>query len=363
MSKTGKWTAAEDRILKAQYSKKGAAFVAGKLNRKKSSVFYRARKLGLTNKQPRKYNPYSPQEIMFLKKYYPLKGGRFVAEKIGRSRLSVKTKARHLRIERRSQINWTGAEIEYLKKWYFKKKPSEIARRLKRSTPAVVTRARMIGLINRKTQTWTKYEEHFLLNNYKKMSYKEISKHLKRGYLSVMKKANHMRLKKLNRKSWTPKEKRLVSRYYNKWSISKLAAKLNRTKNSIRKQAAAKNLTKGNPPVYTDREIQFIKDNYLKMTNIKIGEKLNRPANGIAAIAKRLKLSGNPVKKKLWARFPKSTGKPYTKEEIEFIKKNYLKLSNKQIAEKLKRTDGAIQCKASKLGLTGNPVKMSLRGK
>lgn len=42
--------------------------------------------------------------------------------------------------------------------------------------------------------------------------------------------------------------------------------------------------------------------------------------------------------------------KEWTKEEIDFLKNNYLKMTNKEIGEKINRTTHAVQIKLSKLG-------------
>ncbi|MDP2364383.1 MAG: hypothetical protein Q8M94_11530, partial [Ignavibacteria bacterium] len=139
------WTDEENQFIKQYYSTKGCIYVASKLGKTRSSVYRRAAKLGLkvaVNVAP---HAYSPQEIIFIKKYYPLNGSKYVAQKLGRSPSSIHRKAWLLRIERNSLLEWSTKEIEYLKKWYKKKRPSVIARRLKRSTGAVLTRARMLG--------------------------------------------------------------------------------------------------------------------------------------------------------------------------------------------------------------------------
>ncbi len=120
------WNEEEINFLKKFYPTKGSKFVAEELKRTRAAVYLQARKLGQKSKLLYNHH-YTPQEIIFIKKYYPLKGSRYVALKLGRSQDSIRTKARSLRVERSSLLLWNEKEIAYLKKWYGKKHPSEIA--------------------------------------------------------------------------------------------------------------------------------------------------------------------------------------------------------------------------------------------
>lgn len=407
------WTDDENLFLKKYYSTKGCIYVANKLEKTRSSVYKRAAKLGLkvaVNVAP---HAYSPLEITFLKTNYPLNGSKYVAQKLGRSPSSVKRKAWLLRIERKSFLDWSTEEIEYLKKWYKKKRPSVIARRLKRSTGAVLVRARMLGLFKKFMRKWTNDEEHYLIKNFRSMTYKQMGKHLNRTERSVQGKINKMKMIKVIERNWTTQEKRLLTRFYGKKLVTEIAIRLNRTPGSITGRAEFQKLRKKGPPdytekennyirknylkmtndqiaiklkrtksgiatkgiklglggtdekmqlvlkgrkdLYTEKEKEFIRNNYLKMTNIEIAKKLNRPVLGINDIAAGLGLSGMPGKRQLWIRGNIKTH--YTADQKKFIQKNYLKMTNEQIAKKLKKSSSGIAKMISILGLSGHPKR------
>jgi hypothetical protein len=303
MQKGKPWTVKEIQFLKKFYPTKGGKYVADKLERTLSAVYRQAQKLGQKSVKYHHSGYYSPREIIFLKKNYPLKGSKYVAEKLGRSPSSIKDKARKLRVERKSLLKWSKEEIEYLRKWYYKKHPLKIARHLRRTTPAVVTRARMLGILNREVRKWNNEEELFLIKNFRKMTYKQIGKHLNRTECSVGHKAmNMLTMRKIKSRKWETKEKRLLSRLYGKIPVAKLAKRLGRTVDSVLHRARVQKKAAKGSPIYNKEEINFIRDNYLIMTNAKIAQELSRTTYGILLKARRLGITGNPIKRNLWSR-------------------------------------------------------------
>jgi hypothetical protein len=349
------WTDRENQFLKKFYPTNGSKYVANKLGRTRSSVSHQAARLGLSGTGYLPFRPYSPQEIIFIKKNYPLRGAEYVAQKLGRSPSSIYVKANNLRVERKSIYSWSEYDINYLKKWYNKKRPSQIARYLGRTTGAVVSQASILGLSAYKIQRWSKYEEDFLIKNFSRMTYKLIAKHLNRTRPSVQEKCVRLKLKKRNLRRWKPQEKRLLSRLYGKIARAELASRLNRTLPSVAGYAMFKKKTKKHAPPFTEKEKKFILKNYFKMTNGQIAQKLNRSYMAIFRMAARLGLKANQEKMNLR---PEGFAPPFTNKEKEFIRKNYLKMTNKELAEKLKsRSKDGIRKYAKKLGLTGKPQK------
>lgn len=355
MEKKRFWTGEDVKFLKKFYPTKGSKYVADALGRTLPSVRHHAQRLGLSAIGSLPFRYYSPKEIIFIKKHYPLKGAEYVAQKLGRSPSSIYFKANKLRVERQNIYSWSEYDINYLKKWYNKKRPSQIARHLGRTTSAVVSRASVLGLASYKIQRWTKYEEEFLIKNFRRITYKQIALHLKRSRPSVQAKCVRLKLKKRKLRRWKPQEKRLLSRLYGKIPRSELAARLNRTVPSVGGYAKFKNKTKQYSPDFTEKEKKFILKNYLKMTNRQLAERLNRTYGNIFLITRKLGLTNNPEKMKLR---PEGYAPYFTESEKEFIRMNYLKMTNKEIAKKLKRksVDG-IRKYAKKIGLSGNPEK------
>jgi hypothetical protein len=355
MKKNRLWTNKEDLFLKKFYPTKGSKYVADLLGRTKYAVHRHALKLGIRKAGNMSFRPYSPQEIIFIKKHYPLKGAEYVAQKLGRSASSISVKAWSLRVERKSLLMWSEDEIKYLKKWYKKKRPSQIARHLGRTTSAVVSKAGLLGLQKFISRRWNKDEEFFLIKNFRRMTYKQIARHLNRTRPSVQEKCVRLKLKKKKLRKWKPQEKRLLSRLYGKITRAELAARLKRTTTSVAGHAKIQKKTKKYAPAFTEKEKKFILKNYLKMTNRQMAKRLNRTYGNLYLITRKLGLTHNPEKMKLR---PEGYAPYFTDNEKEFIRNNYFKMTNAQIAKKLKRAsiDG-VRKYAKKLGLTGNPEK------
>ncbi|HSW56499.1 MAG TPA: hypothetical protein VLH59_15555 [Ignavibacteriaceae bacterium] len=369
------WTDKEILFLKKYYPTRGSKYVAEELGRTQHSVKRQASRLGLKLVIALSHRAFSPEEIIFIKKNYPLKGTHYVAKMLERRITSVRKKARQLGLERNTFLKWSVEEDEYLRKWYKrpgnterKKRPSEIARHLKRSTQAVVLRARKLGLFQFYLRRWTNDEELFLIKNFRRITYKQIGKQLNRTKSSVQGKVTAMKMIKILERKWTPQEKRLLTRFYGKIPIAEIAKRLNRTPGSISARAEFQKLKKKGPPDYSDKEKNFIRKNYLKMTNKQIAKKLTaewsrmkRTSKGILKMGHKLGLVGSKEKLQV---AKKRRNDSYTKEEIEFIRKNYLKLTNEQIAKNLnskssrvKRTVSGISRMGMKLGLTGKLPK------
>lgn len=261
-----------------------------------------------------------------------------------------------LKVERNSLLLWNEKEIAYLKKWHKKKRYSDIARYLGRSTHAVLARAIMLGLRKKQMKRWSNEEEHFLIRNFRKMTYKQIGRYLNRTYGSVKGKVFITKsLRKVKVRKWKPQEKRLLSRLYTKKPVEEIALRLKRTQSSVKHRAIIQKKAAIAAPHYSDKEKEFISKNYLKMTNIIIGKKLNRTADSIRKVAEQLGLVGNPEKRKLWEK-----GNPkqfYSEKEKDFIRKNYILLTNEKLAEKLNRTGKGISRIISKLGLRRYPQR------
>jgi hypothetical protein len=355
MRKPRLWTDKEKLFLKKYYPTKGSRYVAEVLGKTRASVFTQARKLGVDGTGGLPYRFYSPKEILIIKKYYPLKGSDYVAKLLGRSPRSIYVKANNLRVERKSLLMWSEDEIKYIRKWYKKKRPSQIARHLGRSTSAVVSKAGLLGLQKFISRRWNNDEELFLIRNFRRMTYKQIAKHLNRSRQAVQEKVVRLKMKKRKLRKWTPQEKRLLSRLYGKITIAELANRLNRTRVSVKGHAQVQKKTKKHAPAFTEKEKKFILKNYLRLTNRQIAQKLNRSYMGIFRMTGKLGLKANQEKMNLR---PEGFAPPFTEKEKEFIRNNYLKMVNKEIAKKLKRksVDG-IRKFAKKIGLAGHSEK------
>lgn len=292
------WTKQEDIFLRQYYPTKGSRYSAERLGRTRASVLRRALGLGIDGRGNLPYRPFSPGEIIFLKTHYSSRGSEYVAEKLGRTPSAIRRKAQTLRVERKSTLLWHPEEIEYLRKWYTRKRPSHIARRFGRTTLAVCVRARMLGLCRHCVRSWTDAEERFLRENYRTMTYKQIAGRLGRTVGSVTGKLHvGLRLKKWSKHRWTATDKRRLARWYGRYPTRIVATKLGVTRDSTRRMAHYRRLTIPQPPPYTEREKAFLRKHYLSMTNGELARRLKRSVGSVELMGKKLGLTNSPRKR------------------------------------------------------------------
>lgn len=240
-----------------------------------------------------------------------------IGKHLNRTSGSVKGKVGMMKMIKMIERNWTPQEKRFLSRFYGKKPNTEIAKRLNRTRGSIAGRAKFQKLSEKRPPDYTEKEKNFIRDNYLKMTNEQIAKKLKRTQSGIM----------------------------------MMGLKLGLAGNVEKMQL----VLKARKDLYTDNEKEFIRENYLKMTNIEIAKKLNRPVLGIYDITARLGLSGVPSKRQLWVRG--NTETHYTKDEKKIIRKNYLKMTNEQIAEKLKKSSNGIAKMISVLGLSGHPKR------
>lgn len=94
---------------------------------------------------------------------------------------------------------------------------------------------------------------------------------------------------------------------------------------------------------YSNQEIQFIIDNYQTMSVKEIASALNRTEKGVRHKIEQLKLSLNTL--------PRNIAFQFSDEQIDFIKDNYLKLSDQKMSKVLNIPAHQICLKRISLGL------------
>jgi len=101
---------------------------------------------------------------------------------------------------------------------------------------------------------------------------------------------------------------------------------------------------------WSESEEQFIRDNYMEMSDSELADKLDRTKNAIR----------NRRNKELDLKRPQShngkfnQGIHWNQEKVDFLKENYHDMTGHQIAEKLNCSSNGVRDKASKLGLVKN---------
>ncbi len=110
----------------------------------------------------REWRLWSANEIKLLKKLYPSENTQSIADKLGRSRISINHKACNIGLKKvGTPPVWSRQEDALLKKLYPHKNVRDIANQLGRTVPAVWGRAHNLG-ISKPQHIWSKKELNLL---------------------------------------------------------------------------------------------------------------------------------------------------------------------------------------------------------
>ena len=140
-------------------------------------------------------------------------------------------------------------------------------------------------------------------------------------------------------KKWEEWEVRYIKKYYGIKQASSIARTLGRTPDAIQLKAAKLKLTKSKASPYLPEEREMIKQLYEsgEATVREIAERLQKP---VSAIRSRINKWGlkSPLR--------------WKKNEWNFLKKNYLKMTIAEIAKRLGRTPRSVAHYANRHGLS-----------
>lgn len=133
-----KWTMDEDLYLEKYFPSKGSKFVSVYLHRSPQACSCRAHKLGLYRERK-----WSRKADAFLIKNYKEKGPAWIAEQLNTTKCAITHRAHRLNVENLIR-KWEKPEDDYLIKYYRIKSTSEIAKNLNRSLDSVCNRVRTL---------------------------------------------------------------------------------------------------------------------------------------------------------------------------------------------------------------------------
>lgn len=144
------------------------------------------------------------------------------------------------------------------------------------------------------------------------------------------------------RRNWTEEEVEFLKENHETLRIKQIAEKLGRSEDAVRGRAKFQGLIKSKK--WTDDEDIYL-EYFIYENDAKIQEAaifLNRTVKAIYTRLVILRKNNNLV---CYAR------KKWTKDEKEYIKKNYLAISVKNMAERLGRTESAVAYQMRQLGV------------
>lgn len=174
ISGNGFWTFTEDLFLQNNYTSFGLDFCADYLKdfHTRHAVTTRASRLGLiANKETYRLknqpNPWSIEELRFLKANYAILTQKELSKKLKRTIGGIQGKARELGIRglRQQELLWTEDQDNYLKQNYSKVPLKICVECLQKTAESIKTRAAYLGVAN-KRKKYSQEEIVFIQKHY-----------------------------------------------------------------------------------------------------------------------------------------------------------------------------------------------------
>jgi len=239
-------------------------------------------------------NNWTKDEIKELQDLYLTLSDNEIATKLKRTKQAVQSKVKKLRLFRKLKeqglmrrksvgVNkWSDAEIDTLKKLYPEKSKKDIAEKLGRSPRAVEIMARRLKLITciSEKNLWTTEEEEFLKKHIAIWPIEKIAQKFGRTANAVQRRAwdNHFTKNCRNKhytqdKFWTRQETRQLEYFLGqRLKMKDIAAKLGRSTKSVK--AKAKRLRLKKPSVWTTKNLALLKKYFPFETNVNVAKRI-----------------------------------------------------------------------------------------
>ena len=205
-------------------------------------------------KVPRKW---SEEELYVLKKFYPQKGGKYVAKRLSRTHTSVIGQAVRLGIHRANLRKWHEWEIRYIRKYYGQKTASSIARTLGRSLDAVQIKAGKLNLTKIPVQRYTDEEKAYIRESYESgtATIAEMAQHLNKPVTAIQSRISRWKLKSAI--TWKKEESNFLKRNYHKMTSEEIGKAIGRSARAVLHYAHRHGLKKAQKNISTDKSNQI----------------------------------------------------------------------------------------------------------
>jgi len=223
-----------------------------------------------------------------------------------------------------------------MKKYYPIKGPTYVARKLGKTFSSVLAKAMRMGLRRKDFRKWSEWEIRYLKRNYRKKTARSIARTLKRSMDAIHIKAKHLHLIQPPAPAWTEEEKKLLIELFPNpnYSIAEIAQRLGRPEKGITKQARKLRLKR--KFFWTKEEHRFLARNYSRMTLREIARHLGKTERSVQHYANR-------------HNFRRQFQKTWTEQEIEYLKQYGGSKTAREIAQTLGRTVHSVRSKLRSL--------------
>lgn len=287
------------------------------------------------NKTGQFIKTWTDEEESFLIENYSKYSTDYIAMVLGKSKDSINTKRKRLGFKKTCHmLEWTEEEMELVRN-NSEKSIEELVLLLKTKTYRNI-KSFLKNDIGVYKDTWDKDEDEFLINNYHKMSSKDIAIALDKSKNQVDYRAGKLNLK--NEKSrnfkWTDELDEIVKKNYLVIPTEELSNFINCSKSQLFRRAKHLGLTVIRP--YTDEDISFLRENYNNYSTKELATILDR-----TVIAIKSKLCDMGLKGVWWE-----------EKDDNYLRENYKTMSISEMAGNLDRSYSGIQHRLGRLGLS-----------
>jgi len=226
---------------------------------------------------------WTDDEVKYLKENAEYGNYQEIADHLGRSYSSVKSKAN--KIDLQTRIKWTEEKITFLKQNYPEKSDEKIAEKLGCTERAVKCKRQEIGIVNE--HLWTQDEKEFLKQNWREMSDKQLSEELDRTQTAVVNERHELDIVRPDNHSgkfnqgihWTDDKVEFLTNNFSDMNWRNIADKLNTTYQAIRNKAARLELEKQER--WSESEKEFVRENWQGLSDHELAVKLNKSLHNV----------------------------------------------------------------------------------
>lgn len=241
-------------------------------------------------------------------------------------------------MERLPRREWTKKEDTVIRKYYERKGSMFVAEKLGRGKLSIQHRALRLGVDGSKRR-WNAFDIRYLKSRFGKIKTQAIARTLHRTHEAVTRKIVELKIGPQTMRIWTEKETKYLHEHYHKTLVVKIAVILKRTPDSIENKAELEGLRHRHPRL-TTKQAQYVKDHFGTMTYRALALKFNVNVSTIQLLAERSGYDNGMT----WRR--------WTPEEEALLKELWRTIPRKEVAARLNRSLPSVSVRAEDLGLT-----------
>lgn len=248
------------------------------------------------------------------------------------------------RKHRNARKPWSKTDTDKLIRLYPKNHNDELVRIFRRTAGAINAQAGRLGLkrvyddnFKREEQEprrWSERDKKTLEKIYHKHTLEELGEIFGRRATAIASQAHKQRIKKI---TWTEKQLNFLRKNYKTMKLAKLGKVIGKTEDAVQLRLGRLGLKKNEQYYWTPEDEAKLKKMYTKASLEELTKEFGRTKIALKIRARKIDA---PKKCILWS-----------KEDSDYLARNYSRMPPAQIAQKLNKTVDAVTAKAHILGI------------